>query len=122
MLKNAKSSNLGNTNMRKSRTNGFRKNQGPPTATASPEMDEQIVAASPSTSSSLGSSVMELNSQLSKPPSQTLIFKLLKAFNLQQYAKSFIDHGIADEIYKLTIMNKRQLTDLISSLKLLPGH
>lgn len=56
------------------------------------------------------------------PVDQTLVFKLLKAFKLQQYAKKMQEFGFGIEIYKLAIMNDREKLKLIDDLKLLPGH
>ena len=40
------------------------------------------------------------------PVDQTLIFKLLQAFKLQQYAKKMQEFGFGMEIYKLAITSK----------------
>ena len=58
----------------------------------------------------------------STPVDQTLAFKLLKAFKLQQYGKKMQEFGFGIEIYKLAIMNDREKAKLIDDLKLLPGH
>jgi hypothetical protein len=56
------------------------------------------------------------------PVDQTLIFKLLQAFKLQQYAKKMQEFGFGMEIYKLAIMNETEKLKLIDDLKPLPGH
>lgn len=50
------------------------------------------------------------------------IFKLMKAFKLQQYAKKLADKGYGIDIYKLALLKPKEQDDLISSLNVLPGH
>ena len=52
----------------------------------------------------------------------TRIFKLLKCFKLQQYARAFADKGYNEDVYKLALLNKEKREELINSLKVLPGH
>lgn len=50
------------------------------------------------------------------------IFKLLQAFRLQQYSKTFSDLGYGYEVYKVALMLPRQRHDLLNKLNLMPGH
>eukprot|EP00347_Sterkiella_histriomuscorum_P022347 403330799 len=50
------------------------------------------------------------------------IFQLLKAFKLQQYALKLAELGYGEDIYKLALFNDKQRQDLVSQLKVLPGH
>jgi hypothetical protein len=50
------------------------------------------------------------------------IFKLLQAFRLQQYAKTFLDLGYGFEVYKIALLLPRQRHDLLNKLNLMPGH
>lgn len=50
------------------------------------------------------------------------IFKLLQAFKLQQYAKTFVDLGYGHEVYKVAILLPRQRHELLNKLNLMPGH
>ncbi len=56
------------------------------------------------------------------PLDQTLIFKLLQAFKLQQYAKKLREFGFGMEIYKLAILSEKERDKLIENLRPLPGH
>lgn len=111
MLKNAKSSNLapGSKTGKKRR---YQEGTGTPTAEA---------PFSPSTASSMGMTQTDMSSQ-SKGANETLVFKLLQAFNLQQYTKYFMESGITDEVYKLALLNQREKKELLEGMKLLPGH
>lgn len=77
---------------------------------------------SPSTASSMNQTMGEMNVLDKKHTNETLIFKLLAGFNLQQYTKQFIERGISDEIYKLALLSSREKAELYGSMKLLPGH
>ena len=50
------------------------------------------------------------------------IFKLLKVFKLQQYAKIMAELGYAKEIYKLSLISENQRFNLLSKINLMPGH
>ena len=50
------------------------------------------------------------------------IFKLLQAFKLQQYAKTFVDLGYSFEVYKIALLLPRQRHELLTKLNLMPGH
>lgn len=56
------------------------------------------------------------------PLDQTLIFKLLQGFKLQQYAKKMNEFGFGMEIYKLAILSEKEKDKLIEDLRPLPGH
>ena len=56
------------------------------------------------------------------PLDQTLIFKLLQAFKLQQYAKKMKEFGFGMEIYKLAIISDKERDKLLENLRPLPGH
>jgi len=50
------------------------------------------------------------------------IYKLLRAFNLQQYTRKLTDSGYGEEVYKLAVLNGLQRDELITQLKPMPGH
>lgn len=50
------------------------------------------------------------------------IYCLLKAFKLQQYAIKLTEKGYGHDIYKLALLSNAQREDLITQLKVLPGH
>ena len=50
------------------------------------------------------------------------IYKLLRAFSLQQYTRKMKDAGYSDEVYKLAMLQPKQRTALIDQLKPMPGH
>lgn len=50
------------------------------------------------------------------------IFKLLQAFKLQQYAKTFTDLGYGFEVYKIALLLPKQRHGLLNKLNLMPGH
>mmetsp|Transcript_9405 Transcript_9405/g.8907 ORF Transcript_9405/g.8907 Transcript_9405/m.8907 type:complete len:154 (+) Transcript_9405:250-711(+) len=50
------------------------------------------------------------------------IFRLLKAFKLQQYAMRMAEMGFGEDIYKLALLSHRQKEELIEKMYLLPGH
>lgn len=50
------------------------------------------------------------------------IFKLLQAFKLQQYAKTFTDLGYGFEVYKVALLLPKQRHGLLNKLNLMPGH
>ncbi|CAI2366469.1 unnamed protein product [Moneuplotes crassus] len=50
------------------------------------------------------------------------VFKLLRAFKLQQYAKILAELGYGTEIYKLLLMSETQKKNLLSRINLMPGH
>lgn len=52
------------------------------------------------------------------PIQDTPIYKLLKAFKLEQYAKMMQEHGFSVEIYKLVLLND----DQINRFQVLPQH
>lgn len=65
----------------------------------------------------------ELSYELDEIPiDQTLIFKLLQAFKLQQYAKKMLEFGFGMEVYKLAILTEKEKDKLINDLRPLPGH
>ena len=111
MLRNAKSSNLVPSS-KKHKSKKAPSQESTPIPTA---------PFSPSTASSMAMTQSEL-AIAQKAPAETLIFKLLSGFNLQQYAKSFIEAGIVNEVYKLALINQREKRELLASMKLLPGH
>lgn len=50
------------------------------------------------------------------------IFKLLRVYRLQQYAKILSDLGYGKEVYKLLCLNENQKLNLLNKLNLMPGH
>jgi hypothetical protein len=50
------------------------------------------------------------------------IYKLLRAFNLQQYTRKLSDSGYSEEVFKLAVLSQNQREDLIARLKPMPGH
>jgi len=52
----------------------------------------------------MGMTQTDMSAQ-AKAANETLIFKLLQGFSLQQYTKQFMDSGITDEVYKLALLN-----------------
>ena len=55
-------------------------------------------------------------------PQKLPIFKLLQAFKLQQYTKTFVDLGYGEDVYKLTMMSQRKKQELFGQIDFLPGH
>ena len=55
-------------------------------------------------------------------PEETPIFKLLKAFKLQQYARKMIDRGFGHEVSKLALLQFTQRQELVTQLRIMPGH
>ena len=47
-------------------------------------------------------------------PEETPIFKLLKAFKLQQYARKMIDRGFGHEVSKLALLQFTQRQELVT--------
>lgn len=55
-------------------------------------------------------------------PQKLPIFKLLQAFKLQQYTKTFVDLGYGEDVYMLTMMSQRKKQELFGQIDFLPGH
>jgi len=83
---------------------------------------------SPHTDPSVSSKISDLmadevNLEIDEIPfDQTLIFKLLQAFKLQQYSKKMQEFGFGMEVYKLSILTEKEREKLICDLRPLPGH
>ena len=50
------------------------------------------------------------------------IYKLLKAFKLNQYAHKMDDMGYGHDVYKLALLSAKQRDDFVEMLKVMPGH
>ncbi|CAI2367009.1 unnamed protein product [Moneuplotes crassus] len=50
------------------------------------------------------------------------IFKLLRVFKLQQYAKPMADLGYGHEVYKLLCLSETHKIKLLEKINLMPGH
>lgn len=83
---------------------------------------------SPGTDPSMNSKISDLISEEISlemdeiPIDQTLVFKLLQSFKLQQYAKKMQEYGFGMEVYKLSILTEKEREKLIENLRPLPGH
>jgi hypothetical protein len=78
----------------------------------------------PSMSSKIGDLISEeVSLEMDEiPVDQTLVFKLLQSFKLQQYAKKMMEYGFGMEVYKLAILTGKEREKLIENLRPLPGH